>query len=104
HLLGKLLLYVGEDNVLWGTDNCWYGPSQPLIDSFRAFQIPASLRDQYGYPELTPEIKNKILCHNACESYGFDIADARRFQSDDDVEWARVGMREFQERGAPTLA
>jgi uncharacterized protein len=27
HLLGKLLLWVGEDNVLWGTDSIWYGPS-----------------------------------------------------------------------------
>jgi len=46
HVLGKLLLAVGEDNVLWGTDAIWYGPAQPAIDAFRAFQIPADLRDR----------------------------------------------------------
>ena len=54
-MLGKLLLAVGEDNVLWGTDAIWYGSPQPAIDAFRAFQIPADLRERYGYPELTPQ-------------------------------------------------
>ena len=54
-MLGKLLLAVGEDNVLWGTDSIWYGSPQPAIDAFRAFQIPADLRERYGYPELTPQ-------------------------------------------------
>jgi len=35
HVLGKLLLAVGEDRILWGTDSVWYGPPQPLIDAFR---------------------------------------------------------------------
>ncbi|HIE94782.1 MAG TPA: hypothetical protein EYQ83_18695, partial [Acidobacteria bacterium] len=28
HVLSKLLLAVGEDNVLWGSDSIWYGPTQ----------------------------------------------------------------------------
>src|SRR2546430_5067025 len=28
HALGKLFLYVGQDNVLWGTDSIWYGSPQ----------------------------------------------------------------------------
>lgn len=36
HILGKLLLAVGEDRILWGTDSVWYGPPHPLIDAFRA--------------------------------------------------------------------
>src|SRR5262249_9798394 len=59
HVLGKLLLAVGEDNVLWGTDSIWYGSPQPAIDAFRAFQIPAELRERFGYPELTHEVKAK---------------------------------------------
>ena len=73
HLLGKLLLAVGEDNVIWGTDSIWYGPTQPLIDAFRVFQIPAWMRERYGYPELTPVIRDKILCRNAARVYGFDV-------------------------------
>ena len=48
HVLGKLLLHVGEDRVLWGTDAIWYGSPQPQIMAFRAFQItrrvPGALR------------------------------------------------------------
>ena len=39
HLLGKLLKYCGEDNVLWGTDCIWTGSPQPQIAAFRAFKI-----------------------------------------------------------------
>src|ERR1041384_2481583 len=28
HVLGKLLKYVGEDRILWGTDAIWYGSPQ----------------------------------------------------------------------------
>ncbi len=65
HVLGKHLVAVGEDRILWGTDSVWYGPPQPLIDAFRAFMIPARLRESQGYPELTREVKQKILGTNA---------------------------------------
>ena len=65
HVIGKLLNAVGEDNVLWGSDSIWYGSPQPLIDAFRAFQIPEELRQRHGYPELTSRIKEKILGLNA---------------------------------------
>ena len=70
HVLGKLLVAVGEDRVLWGTDSIWYGPPQPLIDAFRAFTIPERLRAAHGYPELTPAVKDKILSRNAASLYG----------------------------------
>jgi hypothetical protein len=70
HVLGKLLLYVGEDNILWGTASVlFYGSPQPQIDAFRDFEIPADLRDKYGYPELTPERKAKIFGLNAARLF-----------------------------------
>jgi uncharacterized protein len=72
HVLGKLLLAVGEDRIVWGTDSIWYGPPQPLIDAFRAFTIPEDLRARHGYPELTPAVKEKILSRNAANLYGVD--------------------------------
>jgi predicted TIM-barrel fold metal-dependent hydrolase len=71
-VLGKLLLTVGEDRILWGTDSIWYGPPQPLIDAFRSFTIPEDLRARHGYPELTPGVKEKILSTNAARLYGVD--------------------------------
>ena len=50
HALGKLLRYVGEDNVLWGTDAIWYGSPQPQIMAFRAFQITEDLQAALRLP------------------------------------------------------
>jgi hypothetical protein len=65
----KLLRYVGEDNVLWGSESVFYGGPTPQIEAFRDFQIPSALRTQYGYPELTPERKAKILGLNAARVF-----------------------------------
>jgi len=89
HVLGKLLQAVGEDNVLLGTDSVWYGPGQPLIDAFRAFQIPERLRERHGYPALTPTVKAKILGLNAARVYGVDAADVRSAAEADDLGWIR---------------
>jgi predicted TIM-barrel fold metal-dependent hydrolase len=70
HVLGKLLAAVGPDNIVWGTDSIWYGSPQRLIDAFRAFQIPQSFQERYGYPALTAGIKDRILSRNAREVYG----------------------------------
>jgi predicted TIM-barrel fold metal-dependent hydrolase len=70
HLLGKLLLAVGADRIVWGTDSIWYGSPQPLIDAFWSFQIPEELQARHGYPSLTSEIKQKILWKNAAQLYG----------------------------------
>ncbi|MEO7429376.1 MAG: amidohydrolase family protein [Acidimicrobiales bacterium] len=72
HVLGKLLLAVGPDRILWGTDSIWYGPPQPLIDAMRAFRIPGWMQEAYGYPALTQEITQRILAGNATALYGLD--------------------------------
>jgi predicted TIM-barrel fold metal-dependent hydrolase len=77
HVLGKLLRAVGPDRILWGTDCIWYGSPQPLIDAFRAFTIPPRMQDEFGYPELTPDIKARILAHNAAGVYDIDLDQAR---------------------------
>jgi predicted TIM-barrel fold metal-dependent hydrolase len=101
HVLGKLLLAVGEDRVLWGTDAIWYGPSQPAIDAFRAFQIPEAMRERFGYPELTPRLKAKILGENAARAYGLDLAQLRARAASDDLAFVRAAAQEWRERGVP---
>jgi len=102
HVLGKLLRAVGEDNVLWGSDSIWYGPTQPAIDAFRAFQIPAELRERYGYPELTPALKEKILGRNAARIYGIDPDATRQRVRQDDLAWVREALNEFDATGTPS--
>jgi predicted TIM-barrel fold metal-dependent hydrolase len=101
HVLGKLLVAVGEDNVIWGTDSIWYGPSQVSIDAFRAFQIPAEMREEFGYPELTPALKAKVLGLNAARVYGIDVDAARARARSDDTAWVRAALAEYAASGNP---
>jgi predicted TIM-barrel fold metal-dependent hydrolase len=83
HVLGKLLAAVGPDRIVWGTDCIWYGSPQPLIDAFRAFTIPERMQDEFGYPPLTDDVKQRILATNACRAYGIDADAARSARGDD---------------------
>ena len=69
HALGKLLVHLGEDNILWGTDSIWYGSPQDQIQAFRAFQISPEFRERFGYPEITPQIRAKVFGLNALKLY-----------------------------------
>ncbi len=70
HVLGKLLVALGPERIVWGTDCAWYGSPQPLIDAFRAFVIPEEMQARFGYPALTAAMKERILSANAQELYG----------------------------------
>ena len=72
HVIGKLLVHVGEDNLLWGTDSLWYGTPQDQIESFRAFEISEEFQELYGYPALTAERKRKIFGINAARLHGLE--------------------------------
>ncbi|HVX22288.1 MAG TPA: amidohydrolase family protein [Acidimicrobiales bacterium] len=98
HVLGKLLVAFGPDNVLWGTDSIWYGPPEPLVDAFRAFQIPVSMQEEFGYPALTDEVKHKVLAGNAASVYGIDLESARRRAESDDCAWINQVASELKGR------
>ncbi len=94
HTLGKLMKYLGEDNVLWGTDSIWYGSPQDQIQAFRTFQIAEEVREKYGYPELTPERKRKIFGLNALKPYRIEESLIRKLTGNDRVALARAGYRQ----------
>jgi len=100
HVLGKLLVAVGPDNVLWGTDSLWYGSPQDQIQAFRAFEISTELQERFGYPALTPAVKRKILGANALRLYGvappsgrcsFDREDVARARAASPAAWRTYG-------------
>ncbi len=100
HGLGKLFKFVGEDRVLWGTDSIWYGSPQDQIQAFRSFQIGSELRDEFGYPEITPELRAKVLGLNAAAPYGIDVPAARQAFQRDDTFHARA---EYAQAPEPSL-
>jgi hypothetical protein len=95
HIMGKLLRQFGPRRVLWGTDSTWYGSPQSLIDAFRAFIIPEDMQQKFGYPALTPEIKDMILSRNAAALYQIDVGDVARRLSGVSPNWTA--------RAAPAL-
>ena len=103
HVIGKLLLALGEDNILWGTDCIIFGSPQPLIDAFRAFQIPDEYTEVYGYPQLTATAKEKILGLNAARLYGMDPKQVRAATRNDDLAWVKAAMEEYATKGTPSV-
>jgi len=111
HVLGKLLVAFGENNILWGTDSIWYGSPQDQIQALRAFEISAEAQERFGYPALTDATKAKIFGQNAARLYGIDlakVAGAACTFSPDDLEKARqetaLGNRTYGPVGAAAIA
>jgi predicted TIM-barrel fold metal-dependent hydrolase len=94
HTLGKLFKYIGEDNVLWGTDSIWYGSPQDQIQAFRTFQISEVLREKYGYPSMTPRLRAKVFGLNATKPYRLSAEELRRYTEQDAVAEAKLAYTE----------
>jgi hypothetical protein len=85
HAMGKLIKHCGEDNVLWGTDSIWYGSPQDQIVAFRTFQISPAFRDRFGYTEITPAVRAKVLGQNGAKVYGISASELKRYTANDAV-------------------
>ncbi|HET8933506.1 MAG TPA: hypothetical protein VFN67_08710 [Polyangiales bacterium] len=81
--LGKLVQYIGDKNVVWGTDSILTGTSpQGQIQAFMALQ----------HPMLTPEVKARIMGENMARLYCVDIK-AKRCQVDE----SKLALQKRQE-------
>ena len=99
HTLGKLLKYVGEDNIVWGTDCIFYGSPQDQIQAFRTFQISDEFQQRYGYPALTDGARAKIFGLNALRAYDLTESDFSG-QAADAIAQARA---KYLERPDPSF-
>jgi hypothetical protein len=97
HLLGKLFKYIGQDNVLWGTDSIWYGSPQDQIQAFRTFQISEAYRERYAYPEITPALRAKVFGLNAAVPYGISADEIRRRSAGDHLARVKADYAEDPE-------
>jgi len=101
HIFGKLLKYIGEDNIVWGTDAIWGGSPQGLLEGFVNFRMNAAIAEQHGYPELTDAHKAKILGLNAARIYGVDVGESRCEVAADPFAVLRADVRSAR-RTAPS--
>ena len=104
HVLGKLLVHLGEDTVVWGTDSIWYGSPQDQIQAFRSFQITDEFQERFGYPELTPQIKAKILGLNSARLYGVEPVMTRCVIDRAEIEQWRQTSPDGNRTFGPTTA
>jgi hypothetical protein len=74
HLIGQLLYYMGDDNIVFGSDSLWYGGPQWQVDALWRFQIPDELQDKWKYPALDNRAKRKILGLNSARLYAMEGA------------------------------
>jgi predicted TIM-barrel fold metal-dependent hydrolase len=95
-ILGELLLWGEPEKILFATGVPLVHP-QSYIEKFWNFQIPEDMREGHGYPELTEEIKRKILSENLLELYDWDADELREHVQSD--EWSR--RREDEGRPEP---
>src|SRR6266404_1602557 len=75
HALGKALMFVGPDRLLWGTESFLAAAAQPWVDLFAGVQIPEELQDKYGYPPITEEARRKMFGLNQARLLGIDVAE-----------------------------
>ena len=94
HALGKLFKYIGEDNVLWGTDSIWYGSPQDQIQAFRTFQISQEFQDRYGYGAISPAMRRKVFGLNAAIPYQIDEAEIRALTANDFVASEKLAYQQ----------
>lgn len=78
HFLGKLLMYVGADRLMYGSEAFAYRRVQGCIDMYFDLKMPERLQDEYGYPEITDEMRRKILGENTARLMGVDIESKKR--------------------------
>ena len=81
-ILGAFLLAGAEDRIVWAT-GCMAVHPQVFLEAFWRLQTPAELVHGYGLPELTDDIKRKILGENAARILGLDITQLRGKAQDD---------------------
>jgi uncharacterized protein len=71
--IGRLLMEVGVEKLLWGSEAALAGGPAPYLKAFMEMEIPQDMREGYGYPQITREDKRKILGENFARLMDVDI-------------------------------
>ena len=77
-MLGKCLMLVGEDRLLYGSEAFVWPSLQPYIKAFADLTMPEDLQEGYGYPQITRAMKRKIFGENQARLLGIDVEKKKR--------------------------
>ncbi|MBU2667194.1 amidohydrolase family protein [Actinoplanes bogorensis] len=87
--LGEFLYWGSVDQILYASGFNITHP-RPMIEAFAALEMPQRLKEERGYPDLTDEIKRKILGLNALKLHGIDPGAAATKIAGDQYEQRRA--------------
>jgi uncharacterized protein len=89
------MLRVGDvsDRLLWAT-GIPNGHPQPVLESFAAMDMPQDLVEGQDLPELTDELKRKILGENMLALHGIDPEERKQKLAGDEWDQQRQAARE----------
>jgi predicted TIM-barrel fold metal-dependent hydrolase len=76
-IIGTLMAAGATDRILWAIGGAVVH-SRLLEEAFWSFQMPPDLIEQYGLPDVTEEVKRKILGLNAARLLGIDVDELRQ--------------------------
>jgi len=91
-VLGRFLEVGAEDRIIFGSGCVLYHP-RPVIEKFIKFKMPDDMVREYGYPQVTDEVKRKILGENYLRMHGIDPDEVRKINDKWSIERAK-GLRE----------
>jgi predicted TIM-barrel fold metal-dependent hydrolase len=101
-VIGAMLFWGSADQILFASGLNILHP-RPALEALVNFEMPRDLIEGRGYPELTPEIRRKILGENAARLHGINPAEKLAKIKDDEFAVAKrdglrlpwSGMREY---------
>jgi len=71
HMIGTALQWVSDEKIVMGLDLAF--DDMPLVvDFIRNFQIPEQLREEWGYKEITDQMRANILGLNLAKLAGIE--------------------------------
>jgi predicted TIM-barrel fold metal-dependent hydrolase len=77
-ILGEAMRWAGPDKIIWGSD--YPGIATAIrfaVMGMREFQFPKDMQEQYGYPEITEEVRRKIFGENLARLLNIDTSRRR---------------------------
>ncbi|MDX6599448.1 MAG: hypothetical protein QOE87_3335 [Gaiellales bacterium] len=76
-ILGRLLMEVGPEKLLWGSEAALLGSPAPALDAFMRLEIPHDMQEGLGYPPITRRDRELILGENFARLMRVDIGAKR---------------------------
>lgn len=74
--VGELLLHVGSDSLIFGSEAPVLGGPEPYIDLLLDLEMPEDLQEGFGYPQITMDDKRKMLGGNFAKLLGVPVPGA----------------------------